>query len=349
MTAARPVNLLSDTVTEPTDAMRRAMFAAPVGDDVYGADPTMNALQERVADQFGHEAALFMPSGSLSNIIGVATLCEPGTEMICDLTAHVVRAEMGAHGAVTGITTRTVGAAQGPRQGLLDATEMLAAATPDAGPYLVSTRVLAYENTHNFGGGRVQPLDQIEALYAGARERGLAVHLDGARLFNAMVATGIDARTYGGLADSVSLCFSKGLGAPVGSLLLGSRERIAAARVLRKRLGGGLRQIGILAAAMEYALDHHVARLAEDHAAAQAIARAAHEAMPSSVDPASVETNIVVLTVPRAQEVAATLADRGVLVAALGPSMLRAVTHLNVTPQHAATAADAIASALADC
>jgi threonine aldolase len=331
----RTVDLRSDTLTAPTPAMREAMAGAAVGDDVYAEDPTLAALEQRVAALLGHEAGLFFPSGSMANMVGVRLLVQPGQELLADVTSHVLRAELGGHGALGGVTTRTW--SDGLVDGfnttrVLDAAVPLALMAPDAGPYLVSTAAVAVENTHNFGGGTVQPLDQLQALRAGTAEVGVAVHLDGARLWNAHVATGVPLATYGALADTVSVCLSKGLGAPVGSVLVASAERIAQARVLRKRYGGGMRQAGILAAACLHALDHHVDRLADDHARARRLAEACAAAAPGSVDPSTVETNIVVLhTGERAgADVATAAAARGVRVSALGPRMVRAVTHLDV-------------------
>src|SRR5918912_544764 len=261
MTQHQLVDLRSDTVTTPTPGMREAMANAEVGDDVYGEDPTVNALEGHVAELLGHEAGLYCPSGSMANMLGVRVVVPAGRELLCDSLAHVVRAELGGHAVLGQVTTRTWAA---PR-GKLDAETALAMAVPDAGPYLVSTAAFAVENTHNFGGGTVQPIEELRALRAGADEMGIAVHLDGARLWNAHVATGIPLAEYGSLADTVSVCLSKGLGAPVGSVLVGSADRIAAARVWRKRYGGGMRQVGILAAACRYALDHQLERLADDH------------------------------------------------------------------------------------
>src|SRR5918912_2371857 len=284
------VDLRSDTVTTPTPGIREAMAYADVGDDVYGEDPTVNALEAHVAELLGHEAGLFCPSGSMTNMLGVRVLVPPGQELLCDSTAHVVRAELGGHAVLGQVSTRTWAA---PR-GRLDAAAALAMAVPDAGPYLVSTAAFAVENTHNFGGGTVQPIGELRALREGADEMGIAVHLDGARLWNAHVATGISLAEYGSLADTVSVCLSKGLGAPVGSVLVGSADRIAAARVWRKRYGGGMRQVGVLAAACRYALDHQLERLADDHARARRLADAVAQARPELVDTDAVETNIVV-------------------------------------------------------
>jgi threonine aldolase len=345
--SAPVVDLRSDTLTRPTPGMRRAMADAEVGDDVYGEDPTVNALEAHVAGLLGHEAGLFTPTGSLANLLGVRLLVEPGQEVICDSLAHVVRAELGGHAVLGQVTTRTLPATRG----LLDADAMLAMAAPDAGPYLVSTAAIAVENTHNFGGGTVQPLAELQRLREGAAALGIAVHLDGARLWNAHVATGVPLTEYGELADTVSVCLSKGLGAPVGSVLVSSAERIARARVWRKRYGAGMRQVGILAAAGRYAIEHHLGRLADDHARARRIALAVAAVAPAVVDPGLVDTNIVVLDLASsgrlAAEVVAGAREQGVLVAALGPRTVRAVTHLDVDDEAAEHAASVLAKVLA--
>src|SRR3954465_4528439 len=320
------VDLRSDTVTRPTPGMRQAIADAVVGDDVYGEDPTVNELEAYIAEMLGHEAGLFCPTGSMTNMLGVRALVAPGQELLCDAVAHVVRAELGGHAVLGQVSTRTWHA----ERGRLPAEEALAMAVPDAGPYMVSTAALAVENTHNFGGGTIQPLEQLRRLKEGAQALGIAVPRDGARLWNAHVATGVPLTTYGALADTVSVCLSKGLGAPVGSVLVGSAERIAAARVWRKRYGGGMRQVGVLAAAGRYALDHHLARLADDHARAQRLADAVAAVRPDLVDPETVETNIVVLDRVAAPDVAAAARDEGVLLSVLGPRRLRLVTHLDV-------------------
>jgi threonine aldolase len=314
------VDLRSDTVTRPTPEMRAAMAAAEVGDDVYGEDPTVTALEARVAALLGHEAGLFVPSGSLGNQLGVRLLVAPGQELVCDSLAHIARAELGAAAVFSGVTFRTWQATRG----LLDVTALRGLIAPDAGPHLVSTAAIEVENTHNFGGGTVQPADQIDAVQQLARDHRLGLHLDGARLWNAHIATG---RTMAELAtgfDTVSVCLSKGLGAPIGSVLVSSAERIAHARVWRKRYGAGMRQVGILAAAGLYALDHHLARLADDHGRARRLAGAL------GADPETVDTNIVILDVPDAPAVAARAAEQQVLISALGPRFLRLVTHLDV-------------------
>ncbi|MBM7804833.1 threonine aldolase [Geodermatophilus bullaregiensis] len=330
------VDLRSDTVTRPTPGMRRAMAEAEVGDDVYGEDPAVRALEERVADLFGHEAALFVPSGTMGNQIGMRLVCEPGQEVLCDADAHVVTYEMGAAAAVFGISTRTV-VSDG---GLLDADALLAQVRPRDDWHLTATAAVAVENTHNRGGGRVQPLEQLQRLWDASRGAGFAVHLDGARIWNAAAASGLDLATYGRLADTASVCFSKGLGTPVGSVLVASADRIATGRLWRKRLGGGMRQVGVLAAACRYALDHHLPRLAEDHEHARLLAKRL------GVDPATVQTNMVVLDDVPAPVVAEAAKARGVLVSQVSPRRIRLVTHLDVDRAAVDRAADVLADLL---
>lgn len=314
------VDLRSDTLTRPVPAMRRAMAEAEVGDDVYGDDPTVNALEREVAELLGYEAGLFTPSGSMANQLGLRLLVKPGEELVCDRAAHVVRAELGAAAVFSGITTRTWDAPAG----LLDPADVEAIITPNAGPHLVSTTAIAIENTHNFGGGTVQPLEAVRAVQQLAREHGIGLHLDGARLWNASVASGVALNELAAGFDTVSVCLSKGLGAPVGSVLVSSAERIAAARMWRKRYGGGMRQVGILAAAGSFALQNNLKRLAEDHDRAQRLAAAL------GLDPSRTPTNIVVATVDNARAIAVAAAEQGLLVSALGPTFLRMVTHLDV-------------------
>jgi threonine aldolase len=314
------VDLRSDTVTKPTGAMRQAMAEALVGDDVYGDDPTVNALEQRIADLLGFEAGLFAATGSLANQLGLRLLVKPGQELVCDHTAHVVRAELGAAAVFSGITTRTWHSAGGR----ISSDSVAEAISPAAGPYMVSTAAIAVENTHNFGGGAIQPAEQVHAVQDLARSHGLGLHLDGARLWNASVASGASMRELSAGFDTVSVCLSKGLGAPIGSVLVAGADRIAEARIWRKRYGGGMRQVGILAAAGMYALDHHVDRLADDHARARRLGAGL------GLDPASIDTNIVVLDVPDAAGIAAQAREQGVVVSALGPRLLRLITHLDV-------------------
>lgn len=323
------IDLRSDTVTQPSQGMREAIASAKVGDDVYGDDPTVNALEVRVAAMFGMEAGLFSPTGSLANQLLIRTLVKPGEELLTDERAHIVRAELGAGAVFSGITTRTWKS----DRGLLDADVPLALAHENAGPYLVSTTAIAVENTHNFGGGTVQPIDQIAKLSREARARGISMHLDGARIWNAHVATGTPLTEFGKHFDTISVCLSKGLGAPVGSISLGSKATIAEARIWRKRYGAGMRQIGLLAAAADYALDNNIARMADDHARAKkmALALAAHDA--TLINPDHVETNIVGLDLSHAGISAADFAARckenGLWISALGKSYARLVTHLD--------------------
>jgi len=323
------IDLRSDTVTKPCQNMRDAMASAVVGDDVYGDDPTVNSLEERVAHLFGKEAALFTPSGSLANQLAIRILVAPGEELIAETNSHIVRAELGAAAVFSGITTRTWQA----KQGLLKAGDALEIARPDSGPYLVSTTAIAVENTHNFGGGSIQPINEIIELRSGADAMGIALHLDGARIWNAHVASGVSFVEYGKYFDTISVCLSKGLGAPVGSLMLSTKERVTKARVWRKRYGGGMRQVGILAAAGHYALDHNIPRLSDDHKRAQEIATALAQVNSSLINPTSVQTNIVGLDLSQLSISAAELASRcknaGLWISALGPKYARLVTHLD--------------------
>ena len=323
------IDLRSDTVTQPSQAMRDAIASAPVGDDVYGDDPTVNSLEERIAAMFGKEAALFCPTGSLANQLAIRSLVGAGEELIAETNSHIVRAELGAAAVFSGITTRTWPA----KNGLLKASDALEIARPNSGPYLVSTTAIAVENTHNFGGGTVQPMSEIAALKKGADEIGVALHLDGARIWNAHVANGVSFVEYGKYFDTMSVCLSKGLGAPVGSLVLGSKEMIARTRVWRKRYGGGMRQIGLLAAAGHFALDHNINRLTDDHARAKKIAVALAAIDSSLIDPATVETNIVGLDLANfafsAVDFAAKCKENGLWISALGPKYARLVTHLD--------------------
>jgi len=323
------IDLRSDTLTRPTDAMRRAMVDAEVGDDVYGEDPTVARLQEHVAGLFGHEAALFMPTGSMANVLAVRSVVAVGQEVLCEAGAHIARAELGAHGAYTGLTMRTW---IHPR-GQVDLTTIESMYAPDMGPFFVPTAAISVENTHNFAGGAVLPLQDLRDLREFATGVGARIHMDGARIWNAHVATGVPLAEYGAVADVMAVCLSKGLGAPVGSLMVGSADAIAEARVWRKRMGGGMRQVGILAAAGLHALDHHLDRLAEDHAHARLLAEAC------GVDPAGVDTNIVVVPRPDAAEFVAAARAEGVLVSAVGPTAVRMVTHLDVSRDDAEKAA----------
>ena len=340
------IDLRSDTVTRPSDAMRAAMAQAPVGDDVYGDDPTVNSLEERVAALFGKEAGLFTPTGSLANQLAIRTLVKPGEELLVETRSHIVRAELGAAATFSGITTRTWPSTDG----LLRAEDPLAIAHENAGPYLVSTTAIAIENTHNFGGGTVQPIDEIAVLSRAARARGIAMHLDGARIWNAHVASGVSFAEYGKHFDTISVCLSKGLGAPIGSVMLSDKSRVADARIWRKRYGAGMRQVGIIAAAGHYALENNIKRLAEDHARAKKLAQALHAVNSSIVDPAKVQTNIVGLDLVGMGMTAAELTSRckeaGLWISALGPHYARLVTHLDFDDEQCDQAIEILQRAL---
>ncbi len=332
------IDLRSDTVTRPTDAMRAAMAKAEVGDDVYGEDPTVRELEERVAEMFGKDAALFTPTGSMANLLAVRALVAPGQEVLCESSAHIARAELGAHGAFFGVTMRTW---TDPRGGIdLPAIESMFA--PDLSPFFVPTKAISIENTHNFAGGRVLPLADIEALMPLVDRHDIGLHVDGARIWNAHVASGVPLEDYGRASGVLTVCLSKGLGAPVGSLVVGPRRMIDEARIWRKRLGGGMRQAGVLAAAGLYALDHHVERLADDHAHARLLADAC------GVDPGKVDTNIVVLDVPDAAAVVRGAREEGILVSALGERTVRLVTHLDVSRDQAMRAAEVVGKVVAE-
>jgi threonine aldolase len=330
------IDLRSDTVTRPTGTMRAAMADAEVGDDVYGEDPTVRELEERIAATFGHEAALLCVSGSLANLLAVRSLVPVGTEVLCESQAHIARAELGAHAAWAGVTMRTW---SDPR-GLAEPKAIEALLAPDLGPFLVRTAAISVENTHNFCGGSVQPIELLRDVRELADRTGVGVHLDGARIWNASVASSTPLEEYGRIADVMAVCLSKGLGAPVGSLVIGSTDVIAEARVWRKRLGAGWRQAGVLAAAGLHALTHHVDRLAEDHDNARLLAEAC------GVDPAGVETNIVVVPCPDAPALVASARDEGVLIGAVGPQAVRLVTHLDVNRAQAESAAETLSRLL---
>ncbi len=325
------IDLRSDTVTKPSAQMREAMMSAEVGDDVYGDDPTVNSLENRVAALFGKEAGLFTPTGSLANQLAIRTLVNPGDELLSESNSHIVRAELGAAAVFSGITTRTW---KDPN-GLLNAQTALDLAAPDSGPYLVSTTAIAVENTHNFGGGTVQSIQEIQKLRSGADLAGLTLHLDGARIWNAHIASGIPFAQFGQYFDTISVCFSKGLGAPVGSMMLSTHDRIATARRWRKRYGAGMRQVGILAAAADFAISNNLPLLAKDHQRAQFLASACAQVASETVDLKQVATNIVVLSLESvsttAAEFNALLKEDGNVASVLGPKILRFVTHLDIS------------------
>jgi threonine aldolase len=340
-----PIDLRSDTVTRPTAGMRAAMLAAELGDDVFQEDPTVNRLEERVAALLGKEAALFVPSGTMSNQICVKAHTQPGDELICDSNCHIYNYEAGGPAVLSGVMCRTI---EGDH-GVIDVSQLDGKIRAD-NVHLVRTRLVCLENTHNRGGGKIYPLEKIEAISTWTRKNGLILHLDGARLWNAIVATGVPAKTWSSLFDSVSVCFSKGLGAPVGSALAGPRNFVAKARRIRKLFGGGMRQAGVLAAAALYALDNHVERLAEDHRNARVIAEAVAATPGLHLVPSEVETNIVIFRVDpelgTGQEVADALRARGVLVSATAPQTIRAVTHLDLSAAQAERAAEVVRKAV---
>ncbi len=339
------IDLRSDTVTKPGPAMRKAMAEAEVGDDVFGEDPTVNRLQDRVAELLGKDAAVFMPTGTMANQAAIGAHVVPGDEIVCDQGCHVVNYEGGALAALWGAQVRALPG----KRGLLDPAQVEEAVRPP-NDHHPRTRLVEVENTHNRGGGTVYPLAQLQAIADVARRHSLRLHLDGARLWNACAKTGLAPAAYASLADSVSVCLSKGLGAPAGSLVAGSRELVAAVRRLRKRLGGGMRQAGVLAAAGLHALDHHRERLVEDHENARRLARDLAEIPGLRVDIDSVETNLVFAEVVRegwtAGRAAAALREHGVLASDADGKRLRFVTHLDFPASALPEAARRIAAAL---
>jgi threonine aldolase len=341
-----PVNidLRSDTVTRPTDAMRHAMASAVVGDDVFDEDPTVHRLQATMAELLGKESALFVPSGTMANQIALLVHTRPGDEVVVSEGAHCVWYESGASAAWAGVQFAVAS------NSVMFTPDELSAAVKPPVYYYARTSLVALENTHNRGGGRVLPQPVVEAVAVRARSLGLSFHLDGARLFNASVASKKPPRELAAPFDTLSVCLSKGLGAPIGSLLVGDRARITAAHRFRKMLGGGMRQVGVLAAAGLYALEHHVNRLADDHTHAQGFAHAA--AQSSKLTVMTPETNIVMVDVAGdaasrpAEILAAKAKERGVLLSVFGPCRIRAVTHLDVTAE-ACTRAGSIVAELA--
>jgi len=337
-----PVNLYSDTQTRPTAGMRAAIAAAEVGDEQRGEDPTTSALERRVAELLGHEAAVFMPSGTMCNEIALRVHVRPGgDEVLLDATAHPVNAEAGGPAQLSGAMLRTL---EG-EGGIFTAEQLEAAIRPPGDRHAPRSRLVCVEQTSNFGGGRVWPREQIAAVLQVARAHGLRTHLDGARLMNAVVASGVSAREYASGFDTAWIDFSKGLGAPVGAVLAGSEVTIADAWRYKQMMGGAMRQSGILAAACIYALEHHIERLATDHENARALARGLAALPGVSIDADAVRTNIVMFEVEDAPELVARLHER-VRLGALGPRRVRAVTHLDVSREDVEAALDALAQAL---
>ena len=340
------IDLRSDTVTRPTDAMRSAMATAEVGDDQYGEDPSTNRLQERVAEMLGKEAAVWLPSGTMANQVALRTLTRPGDEVVACRESHAAWHEAGGAAANAGVQIHEIG--QG---GIFTAEALRAATKPRNFPIFPLTTLVQVENTHNRAGGVVVPQPEVLRICAVARELGLATFLDGARLWNASAASGVNLHTLAAPFDMVAVAFSKGLGAPGGSLLAGSKDLIAAADRHRRRLGGAMRQNGIFSAAALHALDHHLTRLPEDHTNARAFAERLCAGAPVHLDMATVQTNIVVFHLPPsialdAPTLSARSRDRGVLVNAFGPRTVRAVTHLDVTRAQCEKAADVLVALL---
>ena len=340
------IDLRSDTVTLPNREMRQAMLSAELGDDVIDVDPTVERLQRVIAERLGHEAAIFMPSGTMTNQVGLRLHCRPGDEFLCEERCHIFNFEQGAFAQLSGLVARTI-----PTEtALLQLSDVQSLIRPPS-EHMTRTRLLCLENTHNLGGGRIHPLETVQELCQWAKQNGLATHLDGARLFNAVVATGIEASRWGSLFDSVSVCFSKGLGAPVGSALCGSRDLIDEARFHRKLFGGAMRQSGVLAAAALYALEHQVDRLEEDHRHAKILADGVLRSESLTLDPAAVDSNIVIFKVDpnwgTAPEFVKALADRDVRMMPFSRHHVRAVTHMHVDEpmaKHAAAVVEAVAA-----
>jgi threonine aldolase len=337
------IDLRSDTVTKPTAAMREAMARAEVGDDVFGDDPTVKALESQTAELLGKEAALFVPSGTMANQLAIRSHTEPGDEILVEANAHIYYYEGGGPVALSGVMCRCING----QRGIFTGADVEAALRL-ADPHFPRTRLVCLENTHNRGGGKIWSIGQVQEVAAAARKHGLQLHLDGARLWNASVAAGIPERDYAAYFDTVSVCFSKGLGAPVGSALAGPKAFIERARRFRKMFGGGMRQAGIIAAGALFALANHRARLAEDHANAKALASGLAAVNGLEAAPAEVETNMVrfrVRALP-AQQLVDRLRAQGVLLLAVGPDTIRAVTSLMVSSDDIRAAVAVVSRAL---
>jgi threonine aldolase len=340
------IDLRSDTVTKPSEAMRQAMARAEVGDDVYGEDPTVNLLQEKAAALVGKAAALFVPSGTMANQLALRAQAQPGQEVIVESKAHMVRYEQGAGGALAGVQFHWVPGERG-----IMTPEQVEAAIRPKDPHTIQTALICVENTHNSGGGTIYPLATVERIGAIARQRGLPMHLDGARLFNAVVATGASATEYAKHFATVSFCLSKGLGAPAGSLIAtNDRDMLERLRRFRRMYGGGMRQAGILAAAGLHALEHNITRLREDHEHARRLANLLAQIPSVSIDVKSVETNILFFDVASGRapaDLVAALKAEGVLINAVGGRTYRAVTHLDVSADDIERAGQIFAGVLA--
>jgi threonine aldolase len=324
------IDLRSDTVTKPSAEMRRVMAEAEVGDDVFGDDPTVNKLQEKVSDMLGKEAALFVPSGTMANTIAILAHTQPGDEVIVERESHTFNYEVAGAAVMGGVQLNTV---LGER-GILE-PDQIAREIRELNVHIPQTKLICLENTHNRGGGTIYTLEKIQAIHQLAQENNLKMHLDGARLFNACVATGISPMEYAQNFDSLMFCFSKGLGAPIGSILTGSKAFIQRAHRIRKMLGGGMRQVGILAAAALYALENNVERLAKDHEHAIILAKELAKIKGFQINPEHVETNILVFDVSESgssvEEVLGKLKAKGILMVPFGHTLARAVTHLDVS------------------
>ena len=343
---ANRIDLYSDTQTRPTDAMRKAMAEAPVGDEQRGEDPSVNQLCAMTAELLGKEAAVFLPSGTMCNEIAMLLHCRPGDEIIADRTAHIINAEGGGPAAFAGAMVRPLDGARG-----IYTADQAEAAIRDHGRYTPNSRMIEIEQTSNFGGGTVWPLAAIESVADVAKRHGLALHMDGARLLNAVVASGVSAAAYAAPFDTLWIDLSKGLGCPVGAVLAGSRELIDQSWQWKQRMGGAMRQAGIIAAAGVHALKHHVGRLADDNDNARRFADLIAEVPGISVDPETVETNIVFFDVTgtgsSAVEIVEGLAGLGVRIGAMGETTMRAVTHLDVDSGQIEEAASALARVVA--
>jgi threonine aldolase len=337
------IDLRSDTVTRPTPEMRKAMAEAEVGDDVFGDDPTVNALQERAAEILNKEAGLFVPTGSMGNQVSLGAVSRPGDEVICESDAHFLHYEGGSVAAHLGLVARTVAGEQGVFR-----AEQIAPLIRQGSEHNPHTAVVAIENTHNAAGGSVFPIEEARAISKVCRDEGVAMHIDGARIFNAQAATGVPVAEWAACADTVTFCFSKGLGAPVGSMVVGSTELIKEARRLRKRLGGGMRQVGVIAAAARVALETGPDRLIEDHANARRLAEGLADRFPGAVDPGAVATNMIYLDLGpvgmSGTELAARLAKEGIVTLGGPWPTMRLVTHRDVTSQDVERVLDAFAS-----